>query len=252
MEKKEGTALKDFKGEVVLDNVGFAYPGATNPLFESLNVTLKPGSIVAVTGGNGTGKTTLLRILAGLLEPGRGQVMVEGIDQRQLVPEWWRKQLCYLPQEVYFLEGTLRENLTFLNPEIDASKLNKVVESAGLTSFLGSSQKGLDMPLPGGGRELSPGIRKKMALARALASYGPVIIFDEPTESMDQEGARAVYTALNHFLKQERSVLVATQDPLILQAATQVINLNTKPIPQVLKSGKAGSGRGDKRRGGAS
>jgi len=111
-----------------------------------------------------------------LLAPSRGQVVVDGVDLAQVAPEWWRRQLVYLPQEPGFMNATVRENILAFNPNLDEVGLNTVIREAGLESFFATSQKGFDMELVGGGRNLPLGIRRRLALARALACDGRLVI----------------------------------------------------------------------------
>jgi ATP-binding cassette subfamily C protein LapB len=117
-ESTGGTGIKKFSGRLEFKDVAIAFPGATGPLFESFSYVVAPGSVVGIIGSNGAGKTTLSKLVVGLLEPSRGQIMADGVDLRQLASEWWRTQVMYLPQEPTFLNGTYRENITMLNPEL--------------------------------------------------------------------------------------------------------------------------------------
>ncbi|MGB0682647.1 MAG: ATP-binding cassette domain-containing protein [Magnetovibrionaceae bacterium] len=234
VERVQGSGLSVIKGRLDFQDLAFAHPGANRVVFEKLTLRVEPGSVLVVTGGNGTGKTTLARLLAGLLEPVRGQILVDGVDIAQLAPEWWRRQLIYLPQEPKFLSATIRENLMAFNPNLDDARLAQLVSAAGLRSFLDQSNQGLDTPLPGGGETLALGIRRRLALARALACDGRIAILDEPTEGMDTEGANAVYAVMNRLAEQGRTIIAFSHDPNIAKGAAQVLDLNVKPTPRVL------------------
>lgn len=235
LEPLSGTAMRQFGGRLEFVTVGFAYAGTTTPVFENLSLTMEPGSIVGVTGNNGSGKTTFCKVAAGLLDPGRGQVLADGIDQRQLAPDWWRRQLVYLPQEPTFLNATIRENilLSTTDPEAEGvnERLNEAIRAASLRRFLDVSRTGLDTDLVDGGRTLPVGIRKRVALARALMHQGRLVVFDDPTEGLDAEGIQAVYAVLNSLTKQGATIIVSTGDVNILKAATLVIDMNAKPTP---------------------
>lgn len=237
LEPVSGTALRNYTGSLEFADVGFAYPGSPGPLFESLTFKLQPGSVLAVTGFNGSGKTTFCKLAAGLVEPGRGQILADGVDLRQFAPDWWRRQVLYLPQEPTFLNATLRENilLSVQDPEAPdvTERLNQATRAASLRRFLDVSRSGLDMDIQDSGRTLPVGIRRRVALARTLMNQGRIAIFDDPTEGLDSEGCQAVYGVLNALAKQQVSIIVVTSDPNILKAAGYVMDMNTKPTPVI-------------------
>jgi ATP-binding cassette subfamily C protein LapB len=235
LEPLSGTALREYSGRLEFRDVGFAYSGTASPLFESLNFKLAPGSILAVSGYNGSGKSTFCKVAGGLLEPGRGQVLADGVDLRQMAPDWWRRRLVYLPQEPSFLSASIRENITLAEPDPDTpaaqERLNQAVRAAALRRFLDVSREGLDMDMPDGGRTLPLGVRRRIALARALMNPGKLAIFDDPTEGLDIEGCQAVYGVLNALAKAGLTIIVATSDPNIIRGAGFVLDMNEKPTP---------------------
>lgn len=232
-EAHAGTGLKQFSGRLEFKDVAIAFPGATGPLFESLTMTVSPGTVVGVIGSNGAGKTTLSKLIVGLLEPIRGQVLADGVDIRQLAPEWWRKQVMYLPQEPSFLNGSYKDNITLLNSDIEDAQLNEIIRMADLRRFLDDSATGLENIISDGGRNLPLGIRKRLALARALVGQGKLAVFDEPTEGLDMEGCEAVFQVMNYMAKQGVTLILVSRDPNIMKGFGQIIDLNSKPIPKI-------------------
>lgn len=233
-EARRGSALGAYKGGIELKDLGFAYSGQPTPLFESLSLKLEPGALFVVSGANGTGKTTLARLLAGLMAPSRGQVLVDGVDLTQVAPEWWRRQIVYLPQEPGFFSGTVRDNITAYNPGLDEKGLNAVIRNAGLEAFFSRSREGFDMALQAGGRNLPLGIRRRLALARALASDGRLVILDEPTEGLDGEGTQQIGRVMNTLSQKGCTIIALSHDPNIIKGAVHILDLNAKPVPRLL------------------
>jgi len=230
-EKKEGIALRQYSGRLRLQDVSFGYVGGSGPLYESLSLTLEPGRILVVTGGNGTGKTTLARQVAGLFDCSRGEILADEVNLRQLAMPWWRQQLIYLPQEPDFLLATIRDNICLGGP-LDDVRLNQAVRAAGLREFLDRTAEGLETGIADPAR-IPPGIRKRIALARAMATDGQLVLFDEPTEALDPEGCATVYNLLNQFSQAGKTMVICTNDPYIIKAGHLQLDLNRKPVPQI-------------------
>jgi len=234
LEMVEGTALSNYKGGIELKDIGFAYANQPTPLFESVNLKIKPGALFVVSGANGTGKTTMARLIAGLIRPSRGQILIDGVDLAQISPEWWHRQLIYLPQEPSFITASVRENISAFNPKLTEKGLNAVIQEAGLESYFSRSQQGFDMRLNAGGHDLSLGIRRRLAFARALATGGMLVLMDEPTEGMDAEGSQQIAKVMNALNKRGCTIIAFSHDPNIIQGAPFVLDLNVKPVPQLL------------------
>ena len=235
-ERTEGSALSEYSGALEFQDLAFVHPNQRSPLFESLNLKLEPGATLFVAGSNGAGKTTMARLLVGLLEPTRGKILADGVDLAQIVPEWWRKQIVYLPQEPGFLNATIRDNLLATNPDLDDKALNNLALDAGLKPFIDQSPEGFDTEITNNGANLSLGIRRRLALARALATKGRLVVIDDPTEGLDVEGVKLVIDIINKLSKEGRTMVVFTHDPQILASAPQFLNLNSKPVPQLVRN----------------
>ncbi|MDO6563722.1 ATP-binding cassette domain-containing protein [Amphritea sp. 1_MG-2023] len=232
-QSEEGMSLTHVQGHIAFEDLAFAYAGQPVPLFESLDFSQPPGTVLVFKGGNGAGKTTFARLLSGLLEPARGRIKIDDMDLRQASQLWWSRQLSYFPQEPAFLDGSLRENLT-MGSDIDDVRLVEVMQEVGLGTFLQNSKEGLSMPLYANGASLSMGVRRRITLARALLIDGQVVIFDDPTEALDSQGCIAIANILNRLVKAGKTVIVMTNEPFIIKAANFMIDLDKKPQPTVI------------------
>ncbi|MEQ8667503.1 MAG: ATP-binding cassette domain-containing protein [Rhodospirillales bacterium] len=233
LERERGSALTQYQGSIEFRDLAFTYGGSNTPIFESLNLKLDPGKVLVVTGANGAGKTTFARLLIGLLEPSRGQILVDGLDLQQIAPEWWRKQVVYLPQEPGLLNASIEENIRINSPDLDSSALNAIIDTVGLRRFLDESPDGLDTPVIDNGWRLSEGIRRRIALARALATDGMLVVVDEPTESLDADGIEAVHGILGSMAARGRTIIIMSHERGVVKGAHTLVDLNVKPVPAV-------------------
>jgi len=232
-EAETGSAKRDYTGALELRDIGFIYPGATGPLFESLNVTIPAGSICVINGSNGAGKTTLARLIMGIIEPNRGQILADGLELRQVQPEWWRQQVIYMPQEPGFLNATIQENLTLNAPETEIGRLNQIIDAAGLRKFLDETPNGFETQITDNGRKLAVGIRRRLALARALMTGGKLVVLDEPTEGLDGEGSKVVSAVVSNLHKQGHTIIATSHDSNIIKQADIFIDISSKPVPEI-------------------
>ena len=239
LEADGGTRKDQYSGSIEFKDVSFIYPGASTPLFESLSIQIDPGSIIVITGSNGAGKTTLARLLSGIIEPTRGHILADGLDLRQISPGWWRQQIVYLPQEPALLNISIGDNLKITNPQMTDEQLTQTIAAAGLSGYVDESPGGLGTPISDNGRNLSLGIRRRMALARALATDGKLAILDEPTEGLDAEGVACVYAAMKDMAARGRTLIVISHDPKLVKGAQLVIDLDRKPVPRVIERPQA-------------
>ncbi len=226
-----------FSGRLELSDLVFQYPKAPSPILEGLNLKLESGEILVVTGVNGAGKTTLTRLLVGLWPPGRGQVLADGVDIRQFDPAWWREQITYLPQEPVFFDGTLADNLRCLSSNADDAELLALLERVGLKEYINRHPLGLAQPIEAGGRQLSLGIRRRLALARALTTHGRLVILDEPTEGLDNAGAEMMGEVISELFDHGATLVLLSNSVTMKVVNGWHLDLNRKPVPSLTRLG---------------
>ncbi len=224
----KGSVIEKFKGKVTIEKLEFKYPEQKISLFRNISVSVSPGQILVITGNNGTGKTTLAKLLLGILEPNYGSISADEVLINQLQEPWWRQNVMYLPQEAQFIDGSFKINIFGQKASAKPLEISNVLIESGLKEFIDDQQNGIDAMLSSSAAELSPGIRKKVSIARALASRGQIVIFDEPTETLDQFGRAQVYKLINKLHKEKKTIIICSSDPYIIKGASAILQLNPK------------------------
>ncbi|MEL0255484.1 MAG: ATP-binding cassette domain-containing protein, partial [Burkholderiaceae bacterium] len=230
--------IKSFSGSLELRSLSHKYQSQKIQLYENFNFVFQPGSVTVITGGNGTGKTTLFRLLAGIIEPENGSILIDGVNLKQISKIWWRTQLTAVPQEPNFLDGTVLDNLLRARDGISDDEIARVIKDSGLSKFLDETELGLESPVDAFAPKHSLGFRKRFALARAMLINGPLVIMDEPTEGLDSDGAQLFYGFLNQCIRASRTVIVLSHDPAIIRGASTIINLDSRPHPKIIPVAK--------------
>ncbi|RCV91005.1 ABC transporter ATP-binding protein [Billgrantia montanilacus] len=175
---------------VCFENVGFLYPGTTREVLRSIDLTIRPGQIVALVGANGSGKTSLIKLLCRLYDPTSGRIILDGVDVREYSLDDYRSKFSVIFQDYGKYADTVRNNIRYgdIHQPLDTPMVEEASIRSGADSFIQSLDKGYDTPLTrmfDEGRELSIGQWQKVALARAFMHQSEILILDEPTSALD-------------------------------------------------------------------
>ena len=211
-----------FKGDIELKDVTFAYPGSGNEVLKHVSLKIKAGERVALIGPIGSGKTTVGRLLLGLYEPSTGMVAVDGTDIRQIDPSELRHYIGCVPQDLVLFTGTIRDNITLGTYGVDDVDILRAAELAGVTDFVKKNPLGFDLQVGERGKELSGGQRQSVAMARALLLDPPILLFDEPTSSMDNTSELNLKKRLNKIVA-GKTVIIITHRASLLDLVDRII-----------------------------
>ncbi len=174
------------------ENIGFKFPDSNKKIINDISLKIKQGEKIILNGENGSGKSTLIKILCGILEPKTGSLFINDDTFRKLDTNQFRSQIaCVLHGESTF-EGTLRENITFNNPNINHEDIKWAIESVQLTSFIKSLPKGLDTPIFPESKQLSSSNAQKILLARSIVRRPKMLFYEDPTSTMDEVEANEI------------------------------------------------------------
>jgi thiol reductant ABC exporter CydD subunit len=180
-----------------LERVSFRYPGRLHPALDELDLELSAGETVAFVGPSGAGKTTIASLLLRLVEPTTGRVLADGTDVASVEPQAWRRQLAWLPQRPSVLRGTIAENIRLGDPTASLERVRAAAGLAGAAGFVEALPLRYETVVGDGGRPLSAGQARRLALARVFLRDAPFVILDEPTAHLDSESADRVAAAID-------------------------------------------------------
>ena len=194
--------------QIEVKNLTFSYQGKEEHVLENVNIHIDKNQSVAFIGPSGAGKTTLVDIILGILPPTEGQVLVDGVDIARHQGQW-RRNLGYIPQSIYLLDDTIRNNILFGQKCEDEEQLWKAVEEAQLKEFILTLENGIDTVIGENGICLSGGQRQRIGIARALYTNPEVLVLDEATSALDNETEAAVMDAINHLTGNKTLIIIA-------------------------------------------
>jgi ATP-binding cassette subfamily B protein len=167
------------------NHVGFKHRTAQQRAIENISFTVRKGETIAFVGPSGSGKTTLMKLLVGLYRPQVGKILYNGIDENNIDFEDLRNQIGFVTQDTQLFSGTIRENLTFVNPTATDAEVEDVLQKASCQNLLARAEKGLDTTIGEGGLKLSGGEKQRISIARALLRKPKLLLFDEATSALD-------------------------------------------------------------------
>lgn len=223
-ETSSDDAVMPFEKEIEFRNVSFSYEGSAERVLKNVSFTLKKGSITALMGRSGAGKTTIADLLLGFLVPTGGQILIDGIPLTGENLPGWRHALGYIPQEPLILNASVRENLQRFHPDATQEQMEEALKKAQAWTVVESLPNGLDTILGDEGVRLSGGERQRIVLARVLLGRPRLIIMDEATSAMDYESETAVRSAI-HDLKGQVTILIIAHRLATVRTAQRALVL---------------------------
>lgn len=209
---------------VSIRGVSVAFDGGERPALQHLSLSIRPGEKIALVGESGAGKSTILNLLLGFVQPDRGTVSIAGVDLGDATQSSVTRVSAWVGQTPYLFHGTIRENIRMARPDADDAAIEAAARDARVTDFLPDLPRGLDTMVGERGFGLSGGQAQRVALARAVLKDAPLLLLDEPTANLDAENEALVLDTLAR-LAADRTVILATHNPAGVAWADRVIEL---------------------------
>jgi ABC-type multidrug transport system fused ATPase/permease subunit len=210
-------SLKKMKGDVVFKNVSFEYEN-NKEVLHHMDLHAESGSVTALVGSSGSGKSTIASLVASFIEPKTGEILIDGEDLSKINLNDFRSQLGVVLQDDFLFEGTIRENILFPRPESTDEELKNAVEAAYVNEFTDRFEDGLDTTIGERGVKLSGGQKQRISIARAILANPRILILDEATSNLDTESESFIQKSLDVLLKGRTTFVIAHRLSTIKQA----------------------------------
>lgn len=221
----ERMALPHPLGLLEVENLAVVLPGMDKPILQNVSFRVKPGQGLGIIGPTGAGKSTLARVIVGLLPPARGSVRLDGATPDQRSDDELGKMIGYLPQDVQIFDGTVAQNISRFSEQPDATQIVEAAKLANIHDFIMRLPQGYDTALNESGNRLSAGQKQRVALARAIFGDPVLFVMDEPNSNLDADGEIALDTAIRACLKRGAAVVVVAHRPSALHAMNDLLVL---------------------------
>ncbi|MDL1901796.1 ATP-binding cassette domain-containing protein, partial [Anaerolineae bacterium CFX9] len=232
--KPDAVDLPAIQGHVTFKNVTFRYFGSGSPVLKDVSFEAKPGETIALLGGTGSGKTTIINLIPRFYDVSEGQVLIDGYDVRDVSLDSLRSQIGIVLQETNLFSGTIRDNIAFGRPDATDEDVIAAAQAAAAHDFIMSFPQGYDTPVGERGTTLSGGQKQRIAIARALLLDPRLLILDDSTSSVDLQTEARIQKALDNLMNGRTSFVIAQRITTVLNA-DQIIVLDKGEVVAIGK-----------------
>lgn len=206
--ERDNALQVDLQGGIELRDVTFGYE-PNKPVLENINMDVKPGEMLGIVGRSGAGKSTLVNLISRLYDPDQGEVLLDGMNVKDISFASLRGAIAMVSQETYIFMGTIAENIAYAKPDASREEIVQAAMAASAHSFICRLPDGYDTVIGTGGRQLSGGERQRLSIARAILADPKILVLDEATASVDTETERAIQDSLDKLVKGRTTISIA-------------------------------------------
>jgi len=217
---------RNYEGDIALNRVSFRFSNDGDPALLGAAFVIREGQMVSIVGPNSSGKSTILKLIAGMYQPQGGSITIGGLDLRQVDPHSLRQTISYVPQQADIFYGTIAQNLRFADPLASDEKLREVTRQIGLLQHIESLPEGFNTRIGvGKTEEITPGFTQRLSIARALVRDSSILLLDEPAQSLDVAGDHALVELLQS-LRGVRTIVMVSHRPSHIKLSDSVVVVN--------------------------
>ena len=231
-DKPDAKEIESFSEEIRFDNVSFDYGEKSVPVLKNVSFSISKGSVVALVGRSGAGKSTIADLIPRFYDTTSGSLKIDGEDIREYKLSNLRKMMGIVSQEVILFNDTVKNNISYGQPETKETDIISAAKSANAMEFIDSLPEGLDTVIGERGIKLSGGQKQRLSIARAIIKNPPVLILDEATSSLDSESEKLVQQAIEQLMK-DRTVLVIAHRLSTVKNADEIIVLEKGQVVEM-------------------
>ncbi|WP_205728430.1 ABC transporter ATP-binding protein [Fastidiosipila sanguinis] len=229
-DKPDAIELTDVKGKVEFRNVSFSYiPGV--PVLENVNFVAEAGSLTAIVGPTGAGKTTIVNLLMRFYDPQEGEILVDDINIKDITRKSLRRAFAMVLQDTWLFSGTIKENIAYGESDVDMEKIEAVAEAAHISGFIEEQAEKYDSVVSDSASNLSQGQKQLLTIARAMLLDAPMLILDEATSNVDSKTELQIQDAMNRLIEGRTSFVIAHRLSTI-QNADEILVINAGKIQE--------------------
>ncbi|WP_026695019.1 ABC transporter ATP-binding protein [Peribacillus kribbensis] len=231
-ESTKGLVLEEFTGSLEFRGVKFTYPGKTDPVLKNISFSVSKGEAIALVGPSGSGKSTTVDLILRLYEPDHGEILLDGINFKDLDTSWLRSQFAIVSQDIQLRNGTLAENLRIANAEASDGELIQALYDSGLKDFYENLPQGLETSVGERGSLLSGGQKQRLSLARALVKNSPFLLLDEASSALDPITETQINQAIARRRTQQTVIIISHRLSTVLSANRIIVIENGTVVNQ--------------------
>ena len=210
--------LQPAQMKVKLDRISFAYNGVDGDVLHDVSLEVKPGTICALVGPSGGGKTTIFNLIGRFYDPQQGCVLFNGVDIREFTLESLRRNIAMVSQDVFLFDGTIAENIKYGSPDATQEHIEAAAKAANAHDFIMGFPNHYDNPVGERGTLLSGGQKQRIAIARAVLKNAPILLLDEATSALDSRSEQHIQAALKNLIRGRTTFVIAHRLSTILDA----------------------------------
>jgi ABC-type multidrug transport system fused ATPase/permease subunit len=196
-----------FSESINLENIFFKFPNQTNNILNDVSLSIKKGEKIGIIGSSGSGKTTLINILLKFHNDYKGAIRIDNTVLNDEHLKSWRKLIGYVKQDIFLMDASILDNITFNDSNPDQERLKSAVEQSSLTSFINSLPEGLNTKIGERGSSLSGGQKQRLSIARSLYRNAEILIFDEATSALDNQTEQEVSDAIDQLSNTQKTII---------------------------------------------